>query len=277
MLRKLVLEAKACGVELRQSYDRLGKRALMMQGRYSHARQMRRSRRETKKLKTYLGRVVRDMERKLADPGDKVKALLELAHRLLNQKREDSHKLYSLHAPETECIAKGKVHKKYEFGCKVSIVTTSKKSWVVGIDAVHGNPYDGHTLKQAINQMKTVTGKKPDQVFVDKGYKGAKHHPEGMDVFLSGSRGLSRSLKSWLKRRSAIEPVIGHTKGDHRMDRNHLLGKEGDRVNAMLAGSAFNLGKLIRAFFLLIFGRDILDEECGKISGTTLRPLAFVV
>jgi len=177
------------------------------------------------------------------------------------QKKEGTNKLYSLHAPETECISKGKVHKKYEFGCKVGLVTTSRKGWVVGIDALHGNPFDGHTLKKAIDGMESITGKRPEQAFVDKGYRGTANHPEDVQVFLSGRRGLKRSLKLWLRRRSAIEPVIGHIKHEHRMERNYLLGKEGDRINAILSGSAFNLRKLMRAFFLFVFGWDLFADE----------------
>lgn len=263
----LVREAQRRGIELRQSYARLGKRALVKQGRYAHAQQMKRARKQTRQLRTYLGRVMRDVERKLPVPDTRMGELLAMAHRLLMQRREDRHKLYSLHAPETECIAKGKAHKKYEFGCKVSVVTTSRRSWVVGIDALHGNPFDGHTLKGSIGQMEAITGTRPEQAFVDQGYRGAAHHPEDVQVFLSGRRGLKRSLKLWLRRRSAIEPVIGHLKRGHRMERNHLLGKEGDRINAILSGSAFNLRKLMRAFFLFIFDWDIFGDE------TTTRSL----
>ncbi len=261
MRKTLVTKANERGVELRQSYSRMSKRALMKQGQYAHAHQMKRARKETKKLKIYLGRVVRDMERKLQNPDPSLSNLFSMAHRILNQQRQDSNKLYSLHAPETECISKGKAHKKYEFGCKVSVVTTSRKGWVVGIDALHGNPYDGHTLKASIDQMEQITGARPVQAFVDKGYKGATNHPEDVEVFLSGRRGLKLSLKKWLRRRSAIEPVIGHIKHDHRMERNYLLGKDGDRINAILSGSAFNLRKLMRAFLLFIFGWDIFAEQ----------------
>ena len=150
MRKSLVKAADEREVELRQSYSRVSKRSLMKQGQYAHAQQMKRARKETKKLKIYLGRVVRDIERKLLKPDDKMNELLMMAHRLLLQKKEDKNKLYSLHAPETECIAKGKAHKRYEFGCKVSVVTTSKRNWAVGINALHGNPYDGHTLKSSI-------------------------------------------------------------------------------------------------------------------------------
>lgn len=133
--------------------------------------------------------------------------------------------MYSVHAPEVECISKGKAHKKYEFGCKVSIVTTSQKGWVVGIDAHHANPYDGHTLKPTIEQTRQLTGLEVEQIFIDKGYRGSQNHPAGTQVFLSERRGLKASLKAWLKRRSAIEPVIGHLKHDNRMDRNYTTGK----------------------------------------------------
>lgn len=276
MRKLLVREAQRRGIELRQSYERVGKRALVKQGQYAHAQQMKRARKQTKQLKTWLGRVTRDVERKLPEPDERMKELLAMAHRLLAQRREDTNKLYSLHAPETECIAKGKAHKKYEFGCKVSVVTTSKRSWVVGIDALHGNPFDGHTLKKAIDGMEVVTGKRPEQVFVDRGYRGAAHHPEDVQVFLSGRRGLKRSLKLWLRRRSAIEPVIGHLKHGHRMDRNYLLGKEGDRINAILSGAAFNMRKLIRAFFLFVFGWDLFDDKATREPSVCpiLQPLA---
>lgn len=136
---------------------------------------------------------------------------MDLAARLSQQKRNDSNKLYSLHAPEVECIAKGKAHKKYEFGCKVSMVSTSKDNWILGIDALHSNPYDGHILQQALNQAKNLSGLTIKKAYCDKGYRGAKNKPDGIDVHLSGhTKKLSRREKLWLKRRSAIEPIIGH-------------------------------------------------------------------
>jgi IS5 family transposase len=158
-----------------------------------------------------------------------------------------------MQAPEV-CISKGKEHKKYEFGCKVSVVTTSKRGWIVGIAALHGNPYDGHTLKGAHAQVEKLTGVKPEEIFVDKGYRGTEHHPENVAVYISG-RKLSGTLKRLLRRRSAIEPVIGHLKQDHRMKRNYLQGQAGDQINALLVGCGFNLRKLTRVFFWLIFGR----------------------
>ena len=263
----LVKQAGREQIPLRQSYQRLGKLALVKQGRYAHAQQMRRARRESRKLRTWLGRVIRDIQRKCDRPTARMERLLELSQRLYAQKREDQGKLYSLHAPEVECIAKGKAHKRYEFGCKVSVVTTSKQSWVVGIEALHQNPYDGSTLKGALEQVERVTAVKPQEVFVDRGYRGIQHHPQGVSVYVSGRRGLRGVLRKRLRRRAAIEPMIGHLKQDHGMGLNHLRGKEGDRINALLSGCGMNLRKLLRAFFWRIFGIDFFVQ--------TTRPCCF--
>jgi len=268
----LVREAQRAGIELRQSYRRVGKRALQKQGRYAHAQQLKRARKETRKLRTYLGRVMRDIQRKAAVSGieldPQLSQYLGRATRIYQQQRQDKHKLYSMQAPEVECISKGKEHKKYEFGCKVSVVTTSKRGWVVGIAALHGNPYDGHTLKGAHAQVERLTGITPEEMFVDKGYRGSQHHPENVTVYISG-RKLSGTLKRLLRRRSAIEPVIGHLKQDHRMKRNYLQGPAGDEINALLVGSGFNLRKLLRVFFWPFFGWPEQDLEINLAVAAT--------
>jgi transposase, IS5 family len=246
--RALVRAAQSAGINLRQTYVRLGKQALARQGRYAQAGQMKRARRETKRLRQYLGRVMRDIRRKRPKPGAALKLLLERAERILRQQRHDRKKLYSVHAPEVECIAKGKAHKPYEFGCKVAVVTTAQTNWVVGIDAVHENPYDGAVLAPALSQVERITEVSPEAAFVDRGFKGSAHHPESVSVYVSGRKRLTRTLKALLRRRSAIEPVIEHLKHDHGMGRNHLLGQEGDRINALLTGCGFNLRKLWRFF-----------------------------
>jgi IS5 family transposase len=266
--RALVRAALRLGVKLRQSYVRLGKRALRKQSQYAHAQQGRRARRETKKLWTYPGRVIRDIERKCPQPDDSLQRLLHIAQRIYQQQRTDTKKVYSVHAPEVECIAKGKAHQRYEFGCKVPVVTTSKHGWVVAIDAVHGNPYDGHTLNGAIDQMERLTGVRPKQTAVDRGFKGKDHHPVDVEVLISGRRGLSRTVKAFLRRRSAIEPVIGHLKSDHRLDRNYLLGRDGDRINALLSGCGFNLRKLLRALARFLFVRILLSRWIKEQQGS---------
>lgn len=245
--RALVRLAREVGCNLRQGYARLGKKAMFGQRRYAAAQPLQRARKQTRKLRTYLGRVLRNVERFVGPLQPQQAELVSHSQRLYEQQRQDKPKVYSLHASEVECISQGKAHKRYEFGCKVSIVTTSKAGWVVGIDARHGNPYDGARLKPALKQVEELTAVKPKEVFVDKGYGGSEHHPEGVRVYISGRKKLRRRLAKLLKRRAAIEPVIGHTKQEHRLERNHLLGTVGDRINAMLSGCGWNLKKLMRA------------------------------
>lgn len=248
----LVRRAKSLGIFLRQSYRFQGKRMLAKQGRYAHAQQMKRAGKMTRGLKTILGRVVRDIERKahklqgqIAD--EPLAELLAMAERLLAQTRTSKNKLYSVHAPEVECISKGKAHKRYEFGCKVSVATTSKSNWIVGAQALHGNPYDGHTLSGAIGQVERLTGRTPGDVMVDQGYRG--HGYAGLaivHVVRKIPKQATRAFRRMLRRRAAIEPTIGHLKSDHRMNRNYLTGRLGDKINAVLSAAGYNLRKLLR-------------------------------
>ena len=168
-----------------------------------------------------------------------------LVARLLVQQREDKHKLYSLHAPEVECIAKGKAHKKYEFGIKVSLTATQKGNFIVGALALPGNPYDGHTLGKALHQVRRLIGTHPDKCFVDRGYRG--HGVKKTCVYIAGQkRGITAALHRALKRRNAIEPIIGHTKHDGLMGRNYLKGSAGDAMNAILAAAGHNLRIILR-------------------------------
>jgi len=150
--------------------------ALRRQSGYARAQQFRRAQKQTRNLKTYLGRVARDIERKAGGAvDDDLRELLTLSHRLLDQERQDKNKLYSVHEPHVECISKGKIHKKYEFGCKVGVAVTANKSWAVASLAFHGNLYDGHTLKQTLDQVEQVTGFHPRQAACDLGYRGHSH------------------------------------------------------------------------------------------------------
>ena len=170
---RLVKAARAEGLELRQSYKRVGKILLKKQSRYAHARQMKRAKGCQRKLRTILGRVIRDIERKSDGKLSlELEVLLARAKRIHAQQRHDKKKLYSVHAPEVECLSKGKAHKRYEFGVKVSVATTSRGGWHVGAMSCPGNPYDGHTLTDALEQVKRLTGKDPGHVFVDQGYRG---------------------------------------------------------------------------------------------------------
>lgn len=245
----LVRQAQRAGIDLRQSYVRLGRRAVVMNGRYARAQQFKRARREQKRLRTYLGRVMRDIERKLQRVSVERRAALErllpIAKRIHAQQRSDHKKLYSVHAPEVECIAKGKAHKRYEFGVKVSVASTSADNFVVGMRALPGSPYDGHTLQDSLEQVARLTGVVPRQAFVDRGYRG--HDADRLTVWIAGAkRGVTAAILKKLKRRNAIEPVIGHMKNDGRLARNFLKGAAGDAMNALLCGAGHNLRKILR-------------------------------
>jgi len=263
--QRLVNSAKKRGINLRQNYNRKSKHLLCQQSRYAHAKQMKRAQRCTRKLKTYLGRVIRDIERAWPHPDDELKSLLETGARIFQQQRHDKNKIYSVHESQVECISKGKAHKRYEFGCKVSLAATSRGGWFVGAMAVHGNPYDGHTLKDALGQVTRVAGNPPEHAFVDMGYRG--HGYSGaVEVHVDKRhRGrIARSVWRWMKRRAAIEPGIGHLKREHRMDRNRLSGVEGDRFNAILSAVGMNFHKLLRwvaAFLRQIFCWLLLSQR----------------
>jgi IS5 family transposase len=244
----VVRVAQRGNCKLRQSYVRLGKRALVNQSRYGAARHLKRARRETRKLRTYLGRVLRNVERARPKRSTKQEQIVTIARRIFTHQRTDHGKVYSVHAPEGEGSAKGQVHKHSEFGCKVPLVTPSRQSWIVGIEATPDNPYDGATLKPALAQGKRLTGVQPQEAWVAKGFRGQRYHPKAGAVYSAGRRNLTPQLSKLLKRRSAIEPVIGHTTHDHGMNRNYLLGKVGERINALLSGAAWNLKKLWRHF-----------------------------
>lgn len=253
-IEKLVALAKAEGVALRQSYLRVAKRAAIMVGRYTHAHQFKRMRRERKFLRIRLGRVIRDIRRKI--DGDAVRQarfgpLLDLAVKVsVQDHRQRGPKVYSLHAPEVECIGKGKARTPYEFGCKVSLATpvTHPKGgqFVLHAKALHGNPFDGHTLGPMVADMEKLTGVEARRIHVDKGYRG-HNHPNKFQVWISGQvRRVTASIRREMKRRAAVEPVIGHIKAEHRMDRNYLKGRDGDRINAVLAAAGYNFSLLLR-------------------------------
>jgi IS5 family transposase len=253
-LEKLVDLAKRNHVGLRQSYVRVAKRAAIMIGRYTHAHQFRRARRELKFLRTRLGRVIRDIRRKIAgNPAltERFAELLGLAVRVRFQDhRQRGPKIYALHAPEVECIGKGKARVPYEFGCKVSIVTPATKprggQFVLHAKALHGNPFDGHTLGPVVTELESLTGVETRCIHVDKGYRGHNHRHK-FRVWITGQvRRVTRPIRREMKRRAAVEPVIGHLKAEHRLDRNYLKGRAGDRANAVLAAAGYNFALLLR-------------------------------
>ena len=258
----LVKLAKRLGVELRQSYTRVGKFALIQHQRYAHAKQFKRANRALRKLKTYLGRVIRDIARKIeGDPWLETKFawLLSLARRVREQERgQRGPKVYSLHAPEVECIGKGKPHKPYEFGVKVSVATTLKHSkggqFVAHAQALPGNPYDGHTLAEVVPAIEQLVGNSIERLHADAGYRGHNAPPDyQFKIYTSRQkRRVTPQIKREMRRRSAIEPVIGHLKEQHRMGRNYLAHRHGDFNNAVLAAAGYNFRRLIRWLRILL-------------------------
>ena len=276
-IRQLGTLAKKHGVRLRQSYTRVAKRAAMMAGRYAHAKQFKRHNRQIKFLRTRLGRLIRDIRRKIeGDEGlQEIFAVpLSRATQIRGQKqRQRGWKLYSWHAPETECIGKGKAHRPYEFGVKVSIATTNKRckggQFILHAKALPGNPYDGHTLREVVEETQAMTGCEIERIYVDKGYVGHKA-PKPFRVFRSGQkRGVHGQIKRELRRRSAIEAVIGHCKTDGHLGRNFLKGRIGDHINALMSAVGYNLRLILR--WLREFLRQILTAILLKRQ----RPPAF--
>ncbi|WP_299592318.1 IS5 family transposase [uncultured Tateyamaria sp.] len=264
---------REAGIGLRQNYNRLAPRLAGQVGRYAHARQFRRMRKALRRLKGYTGRVLRDIERQLGKvPEGAVKTrlveMIALVSQLLAQKPKDKGKLYGLHEPAVDCISKGKAHKRYEFGTKVSVATTNRGGFVVGMRALPGNPHDGHTLHEALEQVEILTDHRPELAFVDRGYCG--HGVKHVRVFMtSARRDVTRTIAKLLRRRSAIEAMIGHMKNDGRLTRCPLKGTEGDAIFAVLCGCGHNIrmilrhlrGTLRRAISLIHQACIIVDAE----------------
>jgi IS5 family transposase len=258
---RLVRLAQKRGIGLRQSYRRVGKRALIAHQRYAHAHQFKRAGKALRKLKTYAGRVIRDIARKTAgnEALSEIFAWpLSLSRRVLEQNRHQrGRKVYSLHAPEVECIGKGKAHRPYEFGVKVSVATTLHRSkggqFVAHVAALPGNPYYGHTLAKVIPAIEMLLGNVLERIFTDAGYRGHNAPPEyKFRVFNAGQkRHVTPQIKRQMRRRAAVEPVIGHLKAEHRMGRNYLAHPAGDAINAVLAAAGYNFRLLIRWLSLL--------------------------
>jgi len=263
--------ARRHGVRLRQSYIRVAARAAMMAGRYAHAKQFNRHRRQLRLLRIRLGRLIRDIRRKIA--GHPIEAAFEAALARAaqirsQQQRQRGWKLYSFHAPEVECIGKGKARTPWEFGVKVSVVTTNARApggqFVLHAAALPGNPYDGHTLRTVIEDTQRLTGREIERVYVDRGYRG-HDAPNPRRVFISGQkRGVVGAIKRELRRRSAIEPVIGHMKAEGHLDRCYLKGQVGDAANAVLSAVGYNFRRILA--WLRILLRLILEHMIASFA-----------
>jgi len=267
------------GVRLRQSYLRIAKRAAMMAGRYAHAKQFNRHRRELRILRTRLGRIIRDIRRRIVGKAELEAAFawpLSCAAQIRSQQqRQRGWKLYSFHAPEVECIGKGKASAPYEFGVKASIVSTNARApggqFVLHAKTLPGNPYDGHTLGSVIDSTETLTGCEIERAYVDKGYRG-HDTANPRRVFISGQkRGVFGAIKRELRRRSAIEAVIGHMKNDGHLGRCYLKGRDGDAANLILTAVGYNL-RLVLAWLRILLRLILIALDRLFTIPTALNP-----
>ena len=233
---------------VRQSYTRTLKKLGIAQRFRHHPKNKARAIKADRKVKTIAGRLVRELERKL--PPSLHQSILTLFKKVLAQTKTDSNKIYSLHEPHVQCISKGKEHKKYEFGSKVSIITTKNTGVIIGAINIEKNVHDSKTLEPALEQQQRLTGIILKNNFVDRGYRGVKE-VVGTKIIIPDAPDKHRTpyekqkLRKGFKRRAAIEPKIGHLKQDHRLSRNFYKGIKGDNNNVMLAAAAMNFKRMI--------------------------------
>lgn len=264
---KVVSAAKLAGIGLKQTYAKEGKALRRRAGGYAHAKQFRRLNKVIKRQRTILGIVMREVQRKSQAPdfaSDHPKAVSDLAlwlqraERIRTQQPKDKDKLYALHAPEVECIGKGKARKPYEFGVKSAVVVSHQHGLMLGARTFPGNPYDGHILSAVLEQTTNLLqdhAVSPKQIVVDLGFRGVDDDNPGCEIIHRGRyRSLSVQQRRWLRRRQAIEPAIGHLKADHRMSRCWLKGALGDALHAIGCAAGYNLRWLLRAITRLGLG-----------------------
>ena len=230
----------------------------------------------TRQLKTFLGRVHRDIERKVVERDEELQQLLYLSSRLQAQQKDSKNKIYSLHAQEVECISKGKAHKRYEFGTKASITTTRDSGVVIGALAFKKNMFDGHTVPAVLEQVERLLHRVPAVGIADRGYRG-KSKVKNTQIVTpkparkNASKAAMALARKRFRRRAGIEPVIGHLKSDHRLNRNFLKGFDGDQINLLMAAAAFNFKKWMRA--VVFWLRNLIASKGAlKVSFTTHHP-----
>lgn len=241
-------------LSLRQSYTRTLKGIYRAQRFRNHPRNRKKALKADKQLKTIAGRLVRELERNLGGSSGYEK-MFELYYRVLSQNHKSKNKVYSLHEPDVVCISKGKEHKKYEFGNKVSIL----RSWsglILGACSFR-NEYDGHTIQKTLEQTRRMTGRHINNLAADRGYRGVKRIgdtrilipdvPKAKDTYYQ-----KRKKHKLFCKRAGIEPTIGHLKGHYRLSRNFYKGVKGDAINVLLAAAAYNFKRAMRVLLWLI-------------------------
>lgn len=265
--RCLKINAKL-GLPMRQSYKFKMKELARDQRFRNHPKSKKKAAKADRKMKTIAGRLVRELERNLKKEGllDQFAKEIAMYYKVLAQHKNDKDKIYSLHEPDVECISKGKEHKKYEFGNKVSIVRTWN-GLIIGALSFR-KEYDGHTIDGALNQVERLVGKRPKLLAGDRGYRGQKQSGSTEVVIPdtpkdSDSYYIKRKKHKLFCKRAGIEPVIGHLKADHRLCRNFYAGLFGDSINVMLSAAAFNFKRAMRSLFVLL--RELIPQSLYNI------------
>lgn len=266
--------AEKSNIKLHQSFSRKTAQAKLKLRFGSHPKKKVIARQAVRDLRKYAKKVIMQLKNHLPEE-IKISSQNRFAfyERILTQKIGDKKKIYSLHEPEVYCMSKGKAHKQYEFGCKVSIGITAKTGIIVSATSFETNVSDVHTLEQTLHQIKYVTDKNPAEAICDRGYRGRKNIngtvitiPKPLPV--SSSRYQKQNVRNKFRRRASIEPIIGHLKYDHRMQRNFLKGNYGDFLNCVLAGAGFNLKKMLR---LIASSLDSIEHCICSISYTLIK------
>ena len=245
--------AKKENLPQRQTYVRVSKQLVRDTYNGKHPKRYKKAKKARKKLKTIAGRLVRELERNLSDnQAELYGQQLDIFKRIIAQKRKDKNKIYSIHKPFTNCIAKGKAHKPYEFGNKVGLITTSnkKRKIILAVKGFIDNPYDGHTIEPLLNQMKDNGITLPKEIVYDRGGRGES---EINGVKISTPKPplkrdtvyRKRAKRKKFRTRAAIEPIIGHLKTDFRMQQNYYHHEAGVKINAFLAAAAWNFKKMM--------------------------------
>lgn len=256
---KVVELCKRLGIDLNETYAKAFKKNTIQLWKYSRDSKVKKRWQTLKKLKTLLGRLIRICERgvlkgaltlsaidqEILDIAKKIHAQSVLKKNEKEEYKKESKILYSFHAPEVECIGKGKLNKPYEFGNKVGIAVSGRGNFIVGIKSFHGNPYDGHTLDQTVQEVRKIVEEPLQKVFVDLGYRGSNFSEKSKIYTPYTKKKLSKDDKKMQKRRSAIEPIIGHLKNFGRMGRNYLKGVTGDILNPLISAIGLNLRRIV--------------------------------
>ena len=259
MIHHLHRIAKEEEIQLRRTYVKEIKGHRISLRFFRHPKKIKKARSAMKRLKTITSILIRDISRKLGEKKvEKYQETFDLFLKVSDQKQKDSNKIYSLHEQHIYVIAKGKDHKKYEYGTKASLVTTMKSNVIIGVVAHEKNEHDSKTLEAALASANKHRTKPIIEAICDRGYRGKKE-VDGTVICIPDtpkkrdSKYQKEQKRKKFRRRAAIEPIIGHVKSDHRMQRNYLKGFIGDEINLLMAASAFNLKKWMNNFLLLFF------------------------